>query len=173
MSERFNVGVVGSGYVGLVTEACLSHLGHRVTCIDNDEVRLSALKEDRIPFYEPGLEDLVLQGVYQQRLSFADPGYLSHLVGEADAVFVTVNTSQGKDGSADLSSVADVARTIGRSLAETPSSSRERPLVVVNKCTVPVGSGDYVSMLIRDGIEEAGSKAWRAPSPSWPQTPSS
>jgi UDPglucose 6-dehydrogenase len=156
--EQFKLGIVGTGYVGLVTGACLSHLGHRVTCIDKEEGRISALKENRMPFYEPGLKELVLRGVHQKRLTFADPGGLPHLVGEADAVFIAVNTSQGNDGSADLSSVADVARSIGRSLAEAPSSSasRERPLIIINKSTVPVGSGDYVSMLIREGIEAAG-----------------
>jgi UDPglucose 6-dehydrogenase len=111
-----------------------------------------------MPFYEPGLKDLVLREVHQKRLTFAGLGDFPHLVREADAVFIAVNTSQGKDGYADLSSVADVARSIGRSLAETPSSfaSRARPLVVINKSTVPVGSGDYVSMLICEGIEAAG-----------------
>jgi UDPglucose 6-dehydrogenase len=153
---RFDVGVVGSGYVGLVTGACLSHLGHRVRCVDKDEDRVRGLTSARMPFYEPGLEDLVSRGVRSGRQSFAGPEGLRDLAHEAEVIFIAVDTPQGKDGSADLSNVADVARRIGRALAEAPSSSRERPLVVVNKSTVPVGSGDYVSMLIRDGIEEAG-----------------
>jgi UDPglucose 6-dehydrogenase len=152
MTEVFNVGVVGTGYVGLVTGACLAHLGHRVTCVDKDEERIRGLKSGRMPFYEPGLEELVLRGVRGERLSFAGPEGLANLVEEADVVFLAVDTPQGEDGSADLSSVAAVARDIGRALAET---SREFPLVVVNKSTVPVGSGDYVSMLIEDGAQEA------------------
>ena len=152
--EDFDVGVIGAGYVGLVTGACLSHLGHRVTCVDRDEERLAELESGRMPFYEPGLEELVSRGVDRGRLSFVGPDRLARLVGETDVIFIAVDTPQGEDGAADLSSVAAVARSIGQALAE-PEAERERPLVVVNKSTVPVGSGDYVSMLIRDGLEEA------------------
>ena len=68
MTESFGVGVVGTGYVGLVTGSFISHLGHRVVCIDSDEGRISALKAGRMPFYEPGLEELVSQGLKQQTL---------------------------------------------------------------------------------------------------------
>ena len=151
MTGAFNVGVVGTGYVGLVSGACLAHLGHRVTCIDTDEERIRGLRSGRMPVYEPGLEELVSRGVSRERLYFAGSESLERLVGEADVVFISVDTPQGDDGAADLSNVAAVARGIGRSLAGT---SRERPLVVVNKSTVPVGSGGDVSALIRDGIEE-------------------
>ena len=157
--KGFDIGVIGTGYVGLVTGTCLSHLGHRVVCVDKDEERVRELVSGRVPFYEPGLEDLVSRSVREERLSFAGPGGLAGLTGEADVLFIAVDTPQGDDGSADLSSVAAVARDIGRALSESgaPSSrTRKRPLVVVNKSTVPVGSGDYVSMLIRDGLEEAG-----------------
>jgi UDPglucose 6-dehydrogenase len=153
MTTRFDVGVVGAGYVGLVTAACLSRLGHRVTCIDKDEDRVRELTSARIPFYEPGLEDLVSRGVRSGRLSFVGPEDMGQLVSEAEVVFIAVGTPQGEDGSADLTSVATVARSMGRALAQVPPS-RERPLLVVNKSTVPVGSGDYVSMLIREGIDE-------------------
>src|SRR5688500_8752037 len=109
-----------------------------------------------MPFHEPGLEELVSRSLQQQRLSFADSGSLARHVGEAEVIFVAVDTPQGEDGSADLSNVADVARDIGWALARPESPRRERPLVVVNKSTVPVGSGDYVSMLVREGLEEAG-----------------
>jgi UDPglucose 6-dehydrogenase len=154
--KGFDLGVIGTGYVGLVTGTCLSHLGHRVVCVDKDEERISALKAARMPFYEPGLEELVSRNVREERLSFVGPGGLAELTGEADVLFIAVGTPQGDDGSADLSSVAAVAKDIGRALSESETPPRERPLVVVNKSTVPVGSGDYVSMLIRDGLEEAG-----------------
>jgi UDPglucose 6-dehydrogenase len=154
--KSFEVGVVGTGYVGLVTGSCLSHLGHQVVCIDRDKGRISALQAARMPFYEPGLEELVSRSLQQQRLSFADSGSLARLVGKAEVIFVAVDTPQGEDGSADLSSVADVARGIGWALAQSEAPHRERPLVVVNKSTVPTGSGDYVSMLVREGLEEAG-----------------
>jgi len=147
--EEFNVGVVGAGYVGLVTGACLSRVGHRVVCVDKDEERIKGLEAGWMPFYEPGLEELVASS--GERLQFTTE--LAPTVRDADATFIAVDTPQGDDGSADLSSVAAVARDIGRVLAE---ANRERPLIVVNKSTVPVGSGDYVSMLIREGLEEAG-----------------
>ena len=160
MIEEFNVGVVGAGYVGLVTGACLAHLGHRVTCVDRDEERVAGLVEGRIPFYEPGLEEVVEAGARRRRLRFTPD--LPGVVQEADVVFIAVDTPQGDDGAADLSSVGEVARSIGRALAEaSPNGAeaslkarRDRPLVVVNKSTVPVGSGDYVSMLIQEGAAE-------------------
>jgi UDPglucose 6-dehydrogenase len=156
MTEVFNANVVGAGHVGLVTGACLSHLGHRVTCVDSNEERIMALKSGRMPVYEPSLEELVCRGVRNARLFFAGSDDLARLLGEADVVFIAVDTPRGEDGSADLSNVAAVARGIGRALAEVKTSSRERPLIVVNKSTVPVGSGDYVSMLIKEGATEAG-----------------
>jgi UDPglucose 6-dehydrogenase len=147
--ENFEVGVIGAGYVGLATGACLAYLGNRVTCLDNDEERVANLKEGRVPFYEPGLDELVSRTVGAGRLTFADTGGLAGAVRSADVVFIAVGTPQGEDGSADLSNVASVARQIGRALAGSPP--RERPLVVINKSTVPTGSGDYISMLIGEG----------------------
>ena len=115
-------------------------------CVD----KIAGLKAGRLPIYEPGPQELVQRGLRRKRLSFSSE--LSGAVDEAEVLFIAVDTRQNGDGSADLSSVAAVARGIGRALAE---ANRERPLVV-NKSTVPVGSGDYVSMLIRDGIKEAG-----------------
>jgi UDPglucose 6-dehydrogenase len=164
---RCNVGVVGAGYVGLVTAAALSHVGHRVACVDKDEKRVALLRTGRVPFYEPGLSELMTRS--KERLHFSTE--LGPVVRNAEVIFIAVGTPQGEDGSADLSSVGAVARSIGRALAEASpgeapletaplgappgESRRERPLVVVNKSTVPVGSGDYVSMLVRDGMEEA------------------
>src|SRR5215203_2499843 len=159
--KRFDVVVVGAGYVGLVTGATLSHLGHRVTCVDRDEERIRALKSGWLPFYEPNLEELVSQGVSAERLSFVDPAGLAGLLGETAVLFIATDTPQNEDGSASLSSVAAIARDIGRSLSGAPL--RKRPLLVVNKSTVPVGSGDYVSTLIQEGFEEAeGRKAREA-----------
>jgi UDPglucose 6-dehydrogenase len=169
--KRFDVVVVGAGYVGLVTGATLSHLGHRVTCVDRDEERIRALKSGRLPFYEPNLEELVSLGVSAERLSFVDPAGLASLLGETAVLFIAVDTPQNGDGSASLSSVAAIARDIGRSLSEAPL--RKRPLLVVNKSTVPVGSGDYVSTLIQEGLEEAGGGRRERPVSSWPLTRSS
>ncbi|HZC18327.1 MAG TPA: 2-dehydropantoate 2-reductase N-terminal domain-containing protein, partial [Rubrobacteraceae bacterium] len=149
MAEEFNVGVVGAGYVGIVTGACLVHIGHRVVCVDKDEERVAELKEGRMPIYEPSLGELVAGGVRRGRLRFTTD--LPEVVHEADVLFIAVDTPQGDDGAADLTSVAAVARSVGRALSE---ARRDRPLVVVNKSTVPVGSGDYVSMLIQEGAAE-------------------
>jgi len=151
--EKFDVGVVGAGYVGLVTGACLAHVGHRVTLVDVDEAKVASLRRGESPIFEPGLEEFVAKS--GDRLRFTTE--LEPVMREADVVFIAVNTPQGDDGAADLSSVGTVARSIGRALAITSrEAGREHPLVVVNKSTVPVGSGDYVSMLIQDGIDEAG-----------------
>jgi UDPglucose 6-dehydrogenase len=152
--EEFRVGVIGAGYVGLVTGACLAHVGHRVVCVDKDVRRLEGLSEGRMPIYEPGLEEMVVAAMHSSRLRFStDPTELAH---EVDIVFIAVDTPQGGNGAADLSSVAKVAKSIGRALSQV---ERTRPLVVVNKSTVPVGSGNYVSMLLQEGAAEAGNGA--------------
>ena len=152
--ENLEVGVIGAGYVGLATAACLAHLGNRVMCLDKDQQRLRSLRQGHIPFYEPGLEELLSRTVRAGRLSFAGTEGLAEVVRNADVVFIAVGTPQGDNGSADLSNVASVARQIGHALAQC--APRERPLVVVNKSTVPVGSGDYVSGLIREGAAQSG-----------------
>lgn len=149
MAERFEVGVVGAGYVGLVTGACLAHLGHRVTLVDNDTGRVEELRSGRLPVYEPGLEGLMASS--EESLRFATE--LASVAHRVDVLFIAVSTPPGQDGAADLSNVADVAGEIGQAIAGT---AREKPLLIVNKSTVPVGSGDYVSMLVREGIKETG-----------------
>jgi UDPglucose 6-dehydrogenase len=121
--------------------------------MDVDAEKVEGLRRGESPIYEPGLEDLMAKS--GDRLRFTtDP---EPVVREADVLFIAVDTPQGEDSSADLSSVGTVARNVGRALAETSPEERGRhPLVVVNKSTVPVGSGDYVSMLIQEGIDEAG-----------------
>src|SRR5215216_2159234 len=152
--EHFSVGVIGTGYVGLATGACLAYIGQGVTCRDNDQGRVAGLREGRVPFYEPGLEELIAKSA--GRLHFEGSENLAEVVREVDVLFVAVGTPQGGDGSADLSNVADVAHAIGRALGG--STPREVPLVVVNKSTVPVGSAYCVSTLVSDGIDSAGGK---------------
>jgi len=131
---------------------CLAYIGHRVTLVDVNEERVATLERGEIPIYEPWLESFMAKSA--DRLRFTTE--LAPRAQDADVVFIAVDTPQGADGSADLSKIAAVARGIGRALSE---ANRVRPLVVVNKSTVPVGSGDYVSMLIRDGLEEDGGDA--------------
>jgi UDPglucose 6-dehydrogenase len=148
--QELSVGVVGTGYVGVVTGACLSHLGYQVVCVDKNERRIDELSEGSVPIYELGLEELVTGGVRRESLRFSTE--LSPVVREVDVIFIAVDTPQGNGGSANLSNVGVVASSIGKALSEV---RRSRPLVVVNKSTVPVGSGDYVSMLIQEGAEGA------------------
>ena len=149
MPESFEVGVVGAGYVGLVTGACLAHLGNYVTLLDANAERIENLKHAELPIHEPGLGQLMARSSGRMEFSTC----LEPAAREADVLFIAVGTPPLQDGSADLSNVAAVARGIGWALS---GAVRERPLVVVNKSTVPVGSGDYVSMLVREGAEEAG-----------------
>lgn len=160
--DSLEVGVIGAGYVGLATGASLAHLGYGVTCLDRDEGRTRSLQEGTVPFYEPGLDGLVARGVRSGRLTFVGPSELDSIVRRADVVFVAVGTPRGDEGSADLANVASAAHQIGRALVAEGATSRERPLVVANKSTVPVGGGDYVSALIEEGVLEGGGSAAKA-----------
>jgi UDPglucose 6-dehydrogenase len=94
--DQTGIGIVGAGYVGLVTGATLAHIGHLVVCVDKDKERISVLKEGRMPFYEPGLQEMVSRSVHHERLSFTDSAGLTRLAGEADAIFICVDTPKGR-----------------------------------------------------------------------------
>ena len=130
--------VIGTGYVGLVTGACFADLGNMVTCLDVDENRINKLKEGLMPIYEPGLEQIVEQNVRHGRLSFTTD--YPEAVKNADFAFIAVGTPSGVDGEADLQYV--------RQAAESVADLVEWPIVVVNKSTVPVGTGDWVADII-------------------------
>ena len=135
------VAMVGTGYVGLISGACIADFGHQVTCIDKDSAKISALNGGEIPIYEPGLAELVRSNVAQGRLSFSTE--LEEAVAEADAVFIAVGTpSRRGDGHADLSYVYEAAREIAAALKGFT--------VVITKSTVPVGTGDEVERIIRE-----------------------
>ena len=140
------IAMIGAGYVGLVSGACLADFGHDVVCIDNDPAKVEALEAGRMPIYEPGLEFLVADNVRQGRLSFRTD--LREAVSEADAVFIAVGTpSRRGDGFADLSFVHEAAREIAIALSGYT--------VVVTKSTVPVGTGDEVERIIRETAPQA------------------
>jgi len=133
--------VIGSGYVGLVSGACLADFGHEVVCIDKDPDKIAALNEGRMPIYEPGLDTLVAENVRQRRLAFSTD--LKPAVAQAQAVFIAVGTpSRRGDGFADLSYVYAAAREIAEALTGYA--------VVVTKSTVPVGTGDEVERILRE-----------------------
>ena len=134
-----NITVIGVGYVGLVTAACFADLGNRVVGLDTDENRIAGLQRGEMPIYESGLEEMVTRNANANRLSFTTsyPKALS----EAEFVFIAVGTPSGVDGEADLKHV--------QAAAESIASAMVAPLIVVNKSTVPVGTGDWVADIIR------------------------
>ena len=135
------IAMIGSGYVGLVSGACLADFGHEVVCIDKDPAKIAALNEGRMPIYEPGLDTLVAENVRAKRLTFSTD--LRPAVASAQAVFIAVGTpSRRGDGFADLSYVTAAAREIAEALTGYT--------VIVTKSTVPVGTGDEVERIIRE-----------------------
>ncbi len=136
-----HVTMIGAGYVGLVSGACFAEFGATVTCVDVNAEKIEALRNGRIPIYEPGLDPLVAKNVDEGRLRFTTD--LNQAVADADIVFIAVGTpSRRGDGYADLSYVYDAARTIAGALRGYT--------VVVNKSTVPVGTGRNVARIIRE-----------------------
>jgi UDPglucose 6-dehydrogenase len=133
-----NICVVGTGYVGLVTGAVFADLGNEVLCVDNDETKIEALRAGRMPIYEPGLEEMVARNVTDGRLIFGTD--LGAAVRRSVIIFITVGTPPKEDGQADLSAVESVAQQIAEAM--------ERYTVIVNKSTVPVGTGDFVHNVI-------------------------
>ena len=140
--ENFNICVVGAGYVGLVTGTCLAELGHHVVCVDSDAKKLKALRAKKIPIYEPGLDKLFHRNIQAGRLRFAasveegmgKPGH------RAQVVFIAVGTPPRADGSADLSAVEAVAEAVAKSMRDYT--------VLVDKSTVPVETGEWVSKTV-------------------------
>jgi len=131
--------VVGVGYVGLVTAACFADLGNRVAALDVDEKRVENLKQGIMPIYEPGLEELVKRNVKGGRLSFTT-SYAEALKG-AEYAFIAVGTPSGVDGNADLQYVQAAAESIAKNMTT--------PLVIINKSTVPIGTGDWVADIVK------------------------
>lgn len=133
-----NIAVAGTGYVGLVTGTCFANLGNKITCIDISEEKIAMLKRGEVPIYEPGLSELIQRNVKAGRLIFTTS--YAEALADADFVFICVGTPSGVDGEADLRYV----RMAAESIAET----MDHPLIVVNKSTVPVGTGDWVADII-------------------------
>ncbi len=133
-----NIGVVGTGYVGLVVGACLAENGNSVVCVDADAAKVDRIRTGEIPIYEPGLNEMVPRNVAEDRLRFSTD--LDEAVRRSEVIFIAVGTPQDEDGSADLTHVLDVARGIGRAMNGYK--------VVVNKSTVPVGTAAKVRDVI-------------------------
>ncbi|MDR1741456.1 MAG: UDP-glucose/GDP-mannose dehydrogenase family protein [Synergistaceae bacterium] len=140
--------VIGSGYVGLVTGTCLARFGNTVVCVDSDQRRVEALTRGEVPFYEPGLSDMMKRNAVEGRLSFSSDTRAS--LNGSDMCFITVGTPSAPDGSADLSYIEAASREIGRFLK---NNDYNRKLLVVVKSTVPVGTNERVRQWI---AEEGG-----------------
>lgn len=133
------IAVIGTGYVGLVAGACLADMGNDVICIDNNETKLLQLRNGIIPIYEPGLEELVKVNTMEKRLTFSSN--INDAVKQSEVCFIAVGTPQGEDGSADLQYVMQVAEAIAKSINGYK--------VIVNKSTVPVGTAEKVTEVIK------------------------
>ena len=138
--------IFGSGYVGLVTGACLADVGHNVVCVDIDPVKVEALKRGEVPIFEPGLSEMITRNIGQSRIAFTtDP---KPAIEGAELIFIAVGTPSSEDGSADLRHVLNVAATIGDSLS--------RYAVIVDKSTVPVGTAEKVRAAVAERLLARG-----------------
>ena len=138
------IGVIGSGYVGLVAAACFAEMGNSVTCVDIDDKKIKDLKKGIIPIYEPGLEPLVKNNFENKRLFFTTS--INDALKSSKIIFIAVGTPMGEDGSADLQYVLSVAKSIGENM--------QHHLVVVDKSTVPVGTADKVRLTIQECLDK-------------------
>ena len=140
--------VIGTGYVGLVTGVCLSHIGHDVICVDNNEEKVKLMQSGQSPIYEPGLSELMKSSAESGKLHFTSD--LAKGVAHGEILYIAVGTPPLPTGESDTRYVEAVARGIGTHL-------KGEYKVIVNKSTVPIGSGDWVRMIVLDGNKESGS----------------
>lgn len=131
--------VIGVGYVGLVTGTCFADLGHQVSCVDVDGAKIDKLNAGDMPIYEPGLEEMVRRNAHSGRLRFTTD--YDEALADVEFAFIAVGTPQGSGGEADLQYVRQAARSI--------ACAMRSPLIVVNKSTVPIGTGDWVADIVR------------------------
>src|SRR5690348_3122909 len=136
-----NISVVGTGYVGLVTGTCFAYLGHRVTCIDADQEKIRQLSRGEIPIHEPHLDKLLVEARRRGGIDFTSD--VESGVAGREVVIIAVGTPSSPSGAADLRFLEAATRSIGRAM------DAKHRVVVVNKSTVPVGSGSLVEMLVR------------------------
>lgn len=139
-----NIAIIGTGYVGLVTGSCFASSGTNVIGVDKDKNKVKGLLEGKVPFYEPGLGDLVRTNIAEGRLHFTSD--ISDAVEKSLIVFIAVGTPSNSDGSADVGLVLDVARSIAEFMNEYK--------IIVTKSTVPVGTTEMVRKIIRENTDK-------------------
>jgi UDPglucose 6-dehydrogenase len=157
--------VIGTGYVGLVTGACLAHIGHDVICIDNNEEKVKLMKSGQSPIFEPGLSEIMQGAIQSGKIQFSSD--IAAGVAHGEILFIAVGTPPLPTGESDTRYVEAVARSIGANLNGGYK-------VIVNKSTVPIGSGDWVRMIVLDGIAERQKQlvtAGSAPAERLPESP--
>jgi UDPglucose 6-dehydrogenase len=141
--EMSSIAVVGTGYVGLTSAACFAELGHDVTGIDIDEAKVAILKEGRPTIYEPGLQEIMTRGIAAGRLRFTT--IYDQAIADADFVFLAVGTPMGRRGEADLIFIKQAAKSIAAAMRKT--------LTIVNKSTVPIGTGNIVARIVGENLQ--------------------
>ena len=139
-----NIAIVGTGYVGLVSGACFAEMGINVTCIDINKEKIQSLSNGIIPIYEPGLKEMVQRNYQEGRLKFSTD--LTTCLNDIEIVFSAVGTPPDEDGSADLSYVLEVARTVGRFM--------NKYILLVTKSTVPVGTAQKIKKTIQEELKK-------------------
>ncbi|MFC1559492.1 UDP-glucose dehydrogenase family protein [Candidatus Margulisiibacteriota bacterium] len=144
--------IIGTGYVGLATGACLASMDNEVTCVDKNKQIVKSLKKAEIHFYEPGLKDVVEENIEEKRLKFTDD--LESAVIDSEVIFITVGTPPKKSGEADISAVVSVAKSIAKAIKKSGKIVGDGYKVVVNKSTVPIGMGDIVDgIMLEEGVD--------------------
>ncbi|MCE8465084.1 UDP-glucose/GDP-mannose dehydrogenase family protein [Bacteroides nordii] len=141
-----NIAIVGTGYVGLVSGTCFAEMGVNVTCVDVNKEKINALLHGQIPIYEPGLDEMVLRNCQEGRLRFTTD--ITTCLNDVELVFSAVGTPPDEDGSADLTYVLEVARSVGRNM--------NKYLVLITKSTVPVGTAQKVKAVIQEELDKRG-----------------
>jgi len=152
-----NICVIGVGYVGLVTGACLADLGNHIVCLNRNKQKSDNLKKGILPIYEPGLEEIVRRNTEAGRLGFTTS--YDEAMEEAEFVFIAVGTPSGESGEADLAHVEAAATDIARRIRQ--------PIVIVNKSTVPIGTGDWVSDIVRAAMPDPNVLFWVVSNPEF------
>ena len=144
------ISIFGTGYVGLVTGACLAELGHHVTCIDIDQKKIDALNNHHITIYEPGLNDIVINNNKEGNLFFTTEPEAA--INDNQLIFIAVGTPQDENGAADLKYVYQVAKTIGQLMT--------KPKIIITKSTIPVGTNDKVKEIIEGEFRTVYTCSW-------------